>query len=324
MTTSNIEAPRCDRMPTLDVERPSGSSLGLAVSLRYGSRPMIMAPEYDRHWLQRDRPQPMYDKQIHRLYRRVYGSENPGDRPQLLDEFKAGFLEWLAADRLNRLSGYGVADGYALDACIGCTHYIDDLYLTVGRERLAILAGDYKYHQRLNPDLRFATLETLRPGQELLVALPFPQTGDVHPQMDALLARCLDLGIPVHIDGAWLSCSRDIHFDFAHPAITSFAISLSKGLGLGGNRIALRFTRRRQVGPITIMNDFHMNCQSLLHLGLVFMRELGANYLWNKYGEAYARVCRDFALTPTKAVHLALDSEHPVGVRLLLRRLGDR
>lgn len=277
---------------------------------------------YSAESLQVHRPQPMYDKEIHRLLGRLM-KENPGDNPQLIPNFKETFLNWLKSDTLNRISGFE-DPGFKLDVCIGCTHFIDDLYQTLGRDRIMIFADDYKYHWRLNENIVFTNLETLTPGKHLLISMPFPAVGDVHPQMSEILSRCEKMKIPVHVDAAWLSCSRDIEFDFSHPAIESFAISLSKGLGIGNNRIGLRFTRNRQAGPITLMNDFNMNCQSLVYIGTAFMKELGSNYFWNKYADAYKKVCQDFSLKPTKAIHLALSEQGPVGVRPLLRHLNDK
>jgi hypothetical protein len=284
------------------------------------NRPLI-AKSYSAEWLQRERPQPMYDKTIHRLLSTVF-LNNPGDHHNLAEDFKKQFLLWLQADRLNRFTGF--QNGWQHDICIGCTHYIDDLYQTLGANHLMILEDDYRYHWRLDPTRTFNKLENLVPGKSLLISMPFPKYGDLHPQMTEILNHCLDLNIPVHIDAAWLGCVRDIEFDFSHPAISSFAISLSKGLGLGGHRIGLRFSRQRTRGPITIMNDFSMNCQGLMQVGLVFMKELGSNYLWNKYADTYKKICNDFSLTPTKAIHLAQTPQGPVGVRLLLRWLNDK
>ena len=275
---------------------------------------------YSRELLQTDRPQAMYDKTINRLYSKIF-KENPADDQNLIPRFKEVFLKWMSEDQLNKISGY---KNFKTDLSIGCTHFIDDLYQTIGASNLMIFEGDYKYHWRLNNNIKYYNLNNLEKGKQLLISMPFPSTGDKHVDIDAILDRCLELDIPVHIDAAWLSCARDIHFDFSHPSIHSFAISLSKGLGLGGNRIAMRFSRNRLPGPITIMNDFNMNCQSLAHIGIRFMEELGSNYLWNKYGEAYQKICTDFNLRPTKAIHIALSEHGPVGVRLLLRHLSDK
>ena len=95
---------------------------------------------------------------------------------------------------------------------------------------------------------------------------------------------------------------------------------MSKG-GIGGNRIGVRFARKKPEGAITIMNDFHMNQQPLLYIGLKFMQEFGPEYFWKKYEERYYKVCEDFNLKPTKTVHLAIEENKPVGVRPLLRAL---
>ncbi len=277
--------------------------------------------EYSIKSLQEGWPQPMYDRDVNRFFKKIF-FENPSDNHELNDQFKAAFLQWLSNDKLNTIRG--ISEFQDLDICVGCTQFIDDLYQTWGSDSLMILEGDYKYHWRLNQNIKFHSLSTLVSGKRLLMSMPFPSLGDIHPEMTEILNRCLELGVPVHLDGAWLGCSRNITFDFSHPAIESFAISLSKALGLGGNRVALRFSRQRSSGPISIMNDFNMTCQSLSHVGLKFMKEFGANYFWNRYGAAYHKICTDFDLTPTNAIHVAKRGNTVVGTRPLLRFLEDR
>ena len=273
--------------------------------------------QYTEEWLQYERPQPMYDSEINKFYDRFY-KNNPVHNGNLFEEFKDEFIKYLDGFTLNNITGYKKFK--YKDICVGCTQYIDDLYQRCGTNGIQILENDYKYHWRLNPDIEYVTVDTLDSKRELIIAMPFPYGGDVHPQMQEILDSCVEKNIPVHIDGAWVPCCRDITFDFSHPAITSFCISLSKG-GLGGNRIALRFARQRPHGAITIMNDFNMNCQSLVSMGIKYMQELGPEYFWKKYEKAYAQVCNDFNLQPTKAIHLAMKDGKPVGVRPLLRTL---
>jgi hypothetical protein len=258
----------------------------------------------------------MYDSSITKFYDTVY-KQNPVHNDNLVEDFKSAFMTWLGSHELNDLKGYDVFP--YRDICIGCTQFIDDIYQRIGTDRVMVFENEYRYHWRLNNDIRYVTLDTLDASKELIISMPFPAHGDVHPQMKEILDRCSVLNIPVHVDGAWVSCCRDISFDFDHPAIKTFAISLSKG-GLGSDRIALRFARTRPSGAITIMNDFSMNCHSLLHIGTEFMQQLGPEYFWKKYREAYDTVCRDFGLVPTKAIHLAKTIEgQPVGIRPLLR-----
>jgi len=151
--------------------------------------------------------------------------------------------------------------------------------------------------------------------------MPFPQIGAPHDSIEEILYECQLKNIDVHIDGAWISCCRDIHFEFNHPSIQSVGISLSKGCGLGWNRVGLRWTRHFKQDSVTIMNDFRMNNRAMSMIGLYFTRKLCPDYLWKTHGDRYYKVCRDFNLTPTKSIYLALKDNHPVGVSPLIRYL---
>jgi alanine-alpha-ketoisovalerate/valine-pyruvate aminotransferase len=271
--------------------------------------------EYTKEWLQYDRPQPMYSNDINNFYDNFY-QHNPVHTSDLDQQFKDTFVKWLKDHKLSTFKGL---DAFPRrDIINGCTQFIDDLYQRCGT--LQTFENDYKYHWRLNPNIEYVSLGNLKKGQELLISMPFPYYGDIHPQMDRILEQCATLEIPVHVDGAWISCIRDIEFDFDHPAIQTIGISLSKG-GLGGNRIGLRFARKTPEGAVTIMNDFNMNSQALVSMGIKFMKEMGPEYFWNIYGEAYKKVLKDFNLEPTKAIHLASKDGKPVGIRPLLRCL---
>ena len=144
----------------------------------------------------------------------------------------------------------------------------------------------------------------------------------VHTLIEEILEASLEKDIPVHIDSAWVSASRDIVFDYSHPAIESVGMSLSKGLGLGWNRVGLRWLRRyNKQDSITIMNDYQMNMRAVVKIGLHFIRNFPSDYLWNTHGERYYKVCKDFNLRPTNSIHLALDGYDPVGVSPLIRYL---
>jgi hypothetical protein len=270
--------------------------------------------EYTKEWLQTDRPQPMYSNKINEFYDNFY-KENPVHTADLDSIFKETFVNWLKNHQYSKFKGVDVFK--RLDIINGCTQYIDDLYQRCGS--LQTFENDYKYHCRLNPNITYTTIDTLDPNKELLISMPFPYYGDVHPEMTEILNTCYKLKIPVHIDGAWISCIRDIEFNFDHPAIQTFGISLSKG-GLGGNRIGVRFSRNTPDGAVTIMNDFNMNSQALVSMGIKFMETFGPEYFWKIYNESYIKVVSDFELLPTKAVHLARTKDgQPVGIRPLLR-----
>ena len=270
--------------------------------------------KYSPEWLQTTRPQPMYDETIEKFYKEFYTDYTS----QNLDQtFKDEFIKWLKGHEMN--SFRGIEAFPRLDIIQGCTQFIDDLYQRCGG-RLKTIQGDYKYHWRLNNNIEYFDTNNVGnyKGCELLISMPFPAFGDVHPKMYSILDECYNNDIPVHIDGAWIGCSRDIEFNFSHPAIHTFAISLSKG-GLPNNRIGIRFARNTPEGAITIMNNFNMNQQSLMSVGIAFLRQFEPEYFWRKYESKYFKVCKDFNLTPTKSIHIALQGEQPVGIRPLLR-----
>jgi hypothetical protein len=183
------------------------------------------------------------------------------------------------------------------------------------------LKGDYMYHERLNLGNPNQSVGNLIPNIPLIIALPFPSIGDKHPKMTEILEECDEKNIPIHIDGAWISCSKNIIFDLSHKSIKSISISLSKGLGLGWNRIGLRWLKEDYSDAITIMNDFNMINKMLVIIGLHYIRNIPKDYFWNEYGTYYYKICKDFNLEPTNSIHLALKSGEPVGISPLLRYL---
>ena len=274
-----------------------------------------IAPYYNSEFLEITRPQPLSDCKIEQLQQDVLNGNLDKDvTDTVYDNFKIEVEEWILKSPFNTLLGLGTFT--RKDIIIGCTQYIDTLYM---KGPVQVIAGDYRYHERLGNI--YSAPGSLKEGVPLIIALPFPSTGNIHIEMTNILDECVDKHIPVHIDGAWISCCRDIEFDFNHSAIRSVGISLSKGLGLGWNRIGLRWTKDTDADAITIMNDFNMNNRALVMIGLHFIRNLPTDYLWFTHGERYYKICRDFNLTPTKSIYLALRNGQPVGVSPLIRYL---
>lgn len=272
------------------------------------------ATTYTENWLDIDRPQPLTDKKIETLIQQVMQNDFSKD---VTDKVYSDFIEkceaWIQLMPQNNLAGF---DAFARkDICIGCTQFIDNQYM---QGKVQTLVGDYKYHQRLGNTP--VTIDTLESNVPLLLALPFPSTGDIINNIDKLLDICYNKNIPVHIDGAWITCSRNINFNFNHPAIHSFAISLSKGLGLGWNRIGIRWSRET-TDSISIMNDFNMNNRVLAMVGLHFLKNTNPGHLWNVHKDNYSKICKDFNLEETNSIHIARKNGQPVGVSPLLRYL---
>lgn len=64
-----------------------------------------------------------------------------------------------------------------------------------------------------------------------------------------------------------------------------------------------------------------MNNRALAMIGLHFIRNLTPDHLWSTHTDRYYKVCKDFDLTPTNSIYLALQDGQPVGVSPLIRYL---
>jgi hypothetical protein len=275
-----------------------------------------IALEYSDKYLEIEQPSPLSDTQIEQTIQSVLSGNLDADiTDSVYTNFKQAASNWIFGSTLNKLTGIGSFN--RVDIINGCTQFIDNLYM---QGPVQVLRGDYRYHERLG--LAYVKdVGSLIPDIPLIIAMPFPSIGAPHQDMEEILHECKIKNIAVHIDGAWVSCCRDITFDFNHVAIRSVGISLSKGLGLGWNRIGLRWTRQPKPDSVTIMNDFRMNNRALAMIGLHFVRNFTSDYLWKTHGNKYYKVCKDFDLVPTNSVYLALRNGQPVGISPLIRYL---
>jgi len=280
---------------------------------------VIVATEYSDKYLEIDRPSPLSDNLIENTIQDVLSGKLDKDiSDNVYDNFKTEMTNWIFSSKLNDLKNIDKFD--RVDIINGCTQFIDNIYM-MSENPPQTIVNDYRYHKRLNRCIYFSEPGKLVKGLPLIMAMPFPRVGAKHEYMQEILDEAIEKNIDVHIDGAWISCCRDIEFDFNHSAIKSVGISLSKGLGLGWNRIGLRYTRQTDPDSVTIMNDFNMNNRALAMIGLHFIRNFPSDYLWNKHGENYYKICKDFDLKPTKSIYLAIKDDYPVGVSPLLRYL---
>jgi hypothetical protein len=91
--------------------------------------------QYTSEWLQHDRPQPMYDISINKLYDNIF-KENPIYNDNLIVDFKTEFRRFLENHSLSKFTGI---DAFPhTDICVGCTQFIDDIYQRIGTNNVMI------------------------------------------------------------------------------------------------------------------------------------------------------------------------------------------
>jgi hypothetical protein len=280
-----------------------------------------IAPQYSKEWLQYGRLKPLCDDYLESLFMNTiqgFKNYNINHTDEIHSIFKVNASNWILGSKLNKLAG--LENFQYVDVCAGCTQFIDNLYI---QGPIQVISGDYAYHQRLGlAKIINYGVDQLLPDVPLIISLPFPSIGQQHPSMKEILNECFEKNISVHIDGAWITCSQNINFNFDHPAIKSIGISLSKGLGLGWNRIALRWRRTQESDSIKIMNDFHMVNRMPTIIADYIINNVEVDYFWNNYGDLNKKICNDFNLEQTSAIHAAKDINNQIiGISALMRYL---
>jgi hypothetical protein len=291
--------------------------------------------QYNSSFIETGRIRPLIDKKLESILADVYltgmGSPSPfidssinGVNPKysaaILDDFKRKFQQALEASKRNKLTKFDSFN--RIDVCLGCTQFIDNLYVTYGAERIQVIEKEYTYHFRLNKNLQPTEVGKLDPNKILILSVPFTN-GSMHPQYESILSECLDKNIEIHLDGAWITAARNINIDLSHPAIKSFGVSMSKGYGLSGwNRIGLRWTKEVDVvDTITVMNDFDQTHSFAAMIGNKFLDNIDIDHLWNTHEENYNKIANDFNLIKTDSIHVMLEDGWIRGIAPLLRYL---
>ena len=264
------------------------------------------------------RQRPMYLSKFTKFRQGLSMKDYPKDPHAYTDIFLKEVDAWINSHKHVRY--YGLDSFTRRDAIHGTTHQLDELHQLYGRN-IAVYKGEYKYHRRLTDFTvnQITHYSDLKKGDVFIVSYPSCITTNYHKDFDKLLDHCDEHDIPVHIDGAWFGQCRNFEFDVTHPAVQSARGSLSKALGIGSQRIGIRYTREKTVGPISIMNDFAYANVSDMWLGVEAMRHFGPDFWWSNYEDKYTKVCADFDLKESNSIHLAWiwqnDDWEGVGIR---------
>ena len=237
---------------------------------------------YKRELLIKDGLPPLETKLLNSIRKDYFEQSQKDCKTINYEEFTARFEFAIQSSDQNTFFGFTAFPHK--DVIIGCQHYIDNLISKSGLNNLQIFEHDYHYYKKLNPNIKYVTVDTLQTGKPLLIALPFPGHLGIHRQMDEILRICNEKHIDVHLDCAWMMSAFDIDFSFSQPCIKSFAMSLSKAYALNWNKVGVRWSRNiDETDSITIMNKSNMIPKSLLSIAEYYMDHLPVDYLCSTF-----------------------------------------
>lgn len=187
--------------------------------------------------------------------------------------------------------------------------------------RLRISKGEYFYHQMMKSlwySDRFAWMDEddLRPGDVLLISIPFADTGDMPADFQTILDQCDRLDIPVMLDFAYLNLTAPCAFahsiDLSRPCVKYIVTSLSKVFPVENLRIGLRLQKDKQEDQIYVVNEKNYNYINLLSafVGTGLMKQFAPDHVFNKYRQQQLDLCDSMKLAVSPCVNFGIDRLH--------------
>ena len=206
------------------------------------------------------------------------------------------------------------------DVIIGCLQFIDQLIMTHGLHNLQLFEGGYEYYKKLDPKIKFVTLDTIQPGKPLVIEYPFPLNLGEHPDYKKIIEKCNNLGVDVYLDCAWLPASFDLELDLDQPCIKGMGMSLSKCYGLHWSRIGVRWLKHAVDDATHFQNKRRMVSYPNLMIGQYYLDRFPMDYLVKKYRGKYEHICEELNFKKANTVlgAYSLDDNIKYGFKDLL------
>lgn len=204
------------------------------------------------------------------------------------------------------------------EACFtnGTTESFYQFYLRYKEgKRLRLAKGEYFFHQMMKalwyPAGRFAWLDEddLKEGDALLISIPFSDTCAVPDNLEDMLNKCDQLGIPVLLDFAYLNISVALKVNLNHSCIEYIVSSLSKVFPVENHRIGIRLQRKKFEDQLYVINETNYNYINLLsaHVGKEMMKRFPAYYIVDKYRNDQKAMCESMELEVADCVYFGID-----------------
>lgn len=219
------------------------------------------------------------------------------------DEFVDKASAWFQSTKLNDLQGW--SEFKCVDVIMGCTHYIESM-ASKNRWNIQILPKEYAYYTLMGK--QSTAPGQLQEGIPLIVSLPNYYHG-TRPEWQEVLRECEHKHIDIHIDCAWITAAKGLEFDFDHPNIKSFAMSMSK-YNFTWNRIGLRWSRQRTMDSCTLISKQRKYNELTTACGAFMMDHIERDYGWKKYGVAVEKICKKLNLKPTMFFYVVKDKNN--------------
>ncbi len=238
-------------------------------------------------------------------------SKNPTDPEQTKKDYLNNYKEWMFSVHPNIV---GWQDYNEMCFTQGTTESFAQFYIKYRHKRLRISQGEYFYHQmmkglRYRDNFAWLDQDDIRPGDVLLISVPFSDTGKEPKNLDALLRACDDAKVPVMLDLAYVNLAVDMQIDLTHKCIEYVVSSLSKVFPVELHRIGIRLQRTKSEDQLYVVNETNYNYINVLsaYIGNSLMQNFPADYIYKKYKSQQQIFCKKLNVDASPCVYFGID-----------------
>jgi len=256
----------------------------------------------------------IHDKQLldHRKFVHNLWNESEWDKNELKHNYLNMFKSWISES--HNIKGFELYE----EACFtqATTESFAHFFIRFGHRRIRIAKGEYFYHNMMVRlyDKRFTWLDEddLKPGDAVVLSVPFSDTGDVPGNLEEILTECDLKKIPVMIDLAYINLAKGLTFDLSHDCIEYVVSSLSKAFPLELSRIGIRLQKKKFEDQLYVINEDGYNYINFfsVYMGYHMMKEWNASWLYDKYKPLQDKYCEKLEVEPSSCVIFGIDTNN--------------
>ena len=267
------------------------------------------------------------------LKQKAYGGAWCIDDPEIIQSIQIFLHENAYMDIINNTNVHGFLERYfdyvkssnnnliglekfnSLAFSLGTTNTFDLFTATNPTRRLVSFKGEYIYHNIMQRTI-YGEITSLTHADEIdendcvVISCPFADTGEEHPEMNEILARCDRLGVPLLLDMAYINISEDININLEHDCIKALTTSVSKVFPLGHVRVGMRMKKTNIDDGL----DMTTSCDWVNKLGIGIsnhvLKNFTSSFIVNKYKQQQIEMCKQLDVHVSKSVIFGIDNNN--------------
>jgi hypothetical protein len=158
-----------------------------------------------------------------------------------------------------------------------------------------------------NASINWAYIEDddIRPGDAVLISLPFSGNGSRLPNYQLLIDTCNRLHVPVCLDLAYAGIGFDLEINVNEPCVVEVVSSVSKPFS-PVLRHGIRYSKQRLDDNIQIASESGILPRINIDVSSRLLEKFSKDYIVDKYIQQYHRVCAELGLQHTNTITLAI------------------